>query len=107
MVETPKNEVSLPASTTILVLGILSLIFPFAAFPLVLIFSAGGERLMVFGFLSISSPFLGLILGIVCQSISSRTKRQYRQDQSHYSLSSYSNTIVGRTCAIIGICISG
>lgn len=72
----------LPNSTTVLVLGILSLIFCWC-----------------YG-------FIGLILGIIALVIAGNQRRIYLESPSEYTDNSFRNVNSGRTCAIIAICIS-
>lgn len=74
---------TLPDSTAVLVLGILSIIGSFC-----------------YG-------IVGLILGIIAVALSTRPERLYRQNPTRYSQSSYSNLKAGKVCGIIGLCISG
>ena len=74
---------TLPDSTAVLVLGILSIIGSFC-----------------YG-------FVGLILGIIAVAIAGKPERLYRQNPTRYSQSSYSNLKAGKVCGIIGLCISG
>lgn len=74
---------TLPDSTAVLVLGILSIIAGFC-----------------YG-------IVGLIFGIIALAIASRPERLYREQPNRYSQSSYGNLRAGRICAIIGLCISG
>lgn len=74
---------SLPDSTAVLVLGILSIIASFC-----------------YG-------IVGLILGIIALAIAGKPERRYRESPNRYSQSSYGNLKAGKICAIIGVCISG
>ena len=71
-----------PNATAVLVLGILSIVFCWCY----------------------GVP--GLILGIIAMVLSGKAKRLYEADPSVYSLGSYKNMKAGRTCAIIGLCLS-
>lgn len=75
------NE-TLPDSTAVLVLGILSILG------------------------TICYGVLGLILGILAVAMSSKPTRLYRANPGRYSHSSYSNMKAGKICGIIGLCIS-
>lgn len=72
----------LPHSTTVLVLGILSLAF---------IWSGG---------------LPGLVLGIIAVAMAGPQRRDYRASPAEYTESSFRNVNSGRTCGIIAICIS-
>ncbi len=76
---TPKD---LPHSTTILVLGILSLIFCWC-----------------YG-------LIGLVLGIIAVALSNGQRRLYWESPGEYTEDSYRSVNSGRTCGIIAICIS-
>lgn len=76
------KQQDLPNSTTILVLGILSLIFCWC-----------------YG-------IIGLILGIVTVSMASSQRKLYLESPSVYTESSFRNINSGRVCGIIAICIS-
>ena len=79
---TNKTQQDLPNATTVLVLGILSLIFCWC-----------------YG-------IIGLILGIIALVLSAKQRQLYLQNPSIYTESSYRNVNSGRTCSIISICIS-
>ena len=70
----------LPNSTTILVLGILSILF------------AGA---------------IGIILAIVALSMSRNARHAYEDYPNDYTVASYSRVNAGRICAIIGLCLVG
>ena len=78
--ETMKME--LPNSTAVLVLGILSLVFCWC-----------------YG-------FIGLVLGIIAVALSVSARKLYAANPSAYKENSYKNLNAGRTCGIIGICLS-
>lgn len=72
----------LPNSTTVLVLGILSII---------LCWCYG-----IFGF----------VLGIIAIALSSGPRRMYAENPEMYDPSSVKNLNAGRICGIIGVCVS-
>lgn len=76
------NKRSLPEASTVLVLGILSLIFTF------------------------SCGIIGLILGIIAVSMASSQRKLYLNAPGEYSESSYNNVNSGRVCGIISICFA-
>ena len=73
-----ETKQQLPSSNITLILGILSMLFGFG--------------------------MVGLILGIIALSISAEPKKMYLANPDMYY--GYSNLKAGRTCAIIGICLS-
>lgn len=73
----------LPNSTGVLVLGILSIVMCWC-----------------YGFLSV-------IMAIVALVLASSAEREYRQNPQAYTQASYKNLKAGKTCAIIGLCLSG
>ncbi len=77
----PQN---LPNSTTILILGILSIL------------------LCWWHLLS----FAGIVLGIIALVLANKEFSVYRKNPSGYTLSSLNNVRTGRICAIIGLSIS-
>lgn len=77
----PQN---LPNSTTILILGILSIL------------------LCWWHLLS----FAGIVLGIIALVLANKELSVYRKNPSRYTLSSLNNVRTGRICAIIGLSIS-
>lgn len=79
---TNNTQKDLPNSTTILVLGILSLIFCWC-----------------YG-------FIGLVLGIIAVALSNGQRRLYLESPGEYTEDSYRNVNSGRTCGIIAICIA-
>ncbi len=79
---TNNTQKDLPNSTTILVLGILSLIFCWC-----------------YG-------FIGLVLGIIAVALSNGQRRLYLESPGEYTENSYRNVNSGRTCGIIAICIA-
>ena len=72
---------SLPNSTAVLVLGILS-IAPFCC-----------------------TPVVGLTLGIIALVLAGKAEKEYRNRQGVYTVSSYKNMTAGKVCAIIGVCL--
>jgi hypothetical protein len=77
------QQPSLPNSSGILVMGILSIVFCWV----------------------VGIP--GLILGIISLSLSGKANTLYQQSPGVYSPSSYNNMKAGRVCAIIGTVLSG
>ena len=77
------SQQSLPNSTGVLVLGILSIVFCFC-----------------YG-------VVGTILGIIGIVMASKANKIYLASPESYSESSYKNMKAGRVCAIIGTCLSG
>jgi hypothetical protein len=75
---------NLPNATSVLVLGILSIVF------------------CCYYFFS----FIGVILGIIALALASKDMKLYAAGPEKYSLSSYNNLKAGRTCAIIGVVVS-
>lgn len=73
---------NLPEASTVLVLGILSLIFTF------------------------SCGIIGLILGIIAVAMASSQRKMYINTPGEYTESSYNNVNSGRVCGIISICIA-
>ncbi len=51
--------------------------------------------------------FLSIILGIIAIVLANAGEKEYRLNPSAYSVSSYKNLKAGKTCAIIGLCLSG
>lgn len=72
-----------PNSTTVLVLGILSIVLCWC-----------------YG-------LIGLILGIIAVVLSNKAKVLYEANPGMYTVSSYNNLKGGRICGIIGLCLSG
>jgi hypothetical protein len=72
---------SLPNSTAVLVLGILS-IAPFCCVGVI-----------------------GLTLGIIALVLAGKAEKEYRTHPGLYAVSSYKNMTAGKICAIIGTCI--
>lgn len=79
-----KIKTSVPNSTGIMVLGILSLVFNFCC----------------------CIPFLSTILSIITILMAGSAEREYRNNPGMYSESSYSNIKTGKICAVIGIVLS-
>ncbi len=73
---------ALPNSTAVLVLGILSIVLCFC-----------------YG-------IIGLILGIIALSLSSKDMQRYNSNPGQFTISSYNNLKAGRVCAIIGTVLS-
>lgn len=76
-------QLQLPNSTTVLVLGILSV-----------------ASCWCYG-------IIGIILGIVALILATKDRRRYLLEPDVYTQSSYKNLVAGRIVAIIGICLSG
>lgn len=73
---------SLPESTAVLILGILSILGSFCyGIP-------------------------GLILGIIAVAMAVKPERLYKADPGRYSASSYNNMRAGKICGIVGICLA-
>lgn len=77
------TQVELPNATAILVLGILSIVFA-----------------CCYGIVGLGMAIAALIMG-------KSALRTYRADPGRYTAGSLSNVSAGRTCAIIGLVISG
>lgn len=77
-----QNKRDLPNATTILVLGILSLVFCWC-----------------YG-------IIGLVLGIIAVALSGTPRKAYLAEPQLYTESSYKNINAGRICGIIAICLS-
>ncbi len=77
------TQKDLPNATTILVLGILSL---------VLFWFWGG--------------FVSLVLGIVTWAMANNQRRTYMQFPGEYTDASFQNVNTGRICAIIAVCLA-
>ncbi|MDG1476485.1 MAG: CCC motif membrane protein [Vicingaceae bacterium] len=76
---------SLPNSTGVLILGILSIVF-FLCY--------------------ICIGIIGLTLGIIALVLAKKDLKLYNLDPKKYTSSSLSNLKAGKICAIIGICLS-
>jgi len=79
---TPYQQ-NLPNATSVLVLGILSIVCFCWWFSII-----------------------GIILGIIALVLAGKDLRLYQSNQNLYTLSSYNNLKAGRVCAIIGISIA-
>lgn len=77
------DQQNLPNSSTVLILGILSIVFSI-------------------WYISI----LGVILSIVALVLSSRDMSLYSSNSARYTLSSFNNLKAGRICAIIGLTVA-
>jgi hypothetical protein len=73
-------RVDLPNATTVLVLGILSIIF---------------------------MGIIGAILATIALSMASTARHMYQSNPDAYTASSYSKMNSGRICAIVSLCILG
>ena len=76
-----RTEVT-PFSTAVLVLGILSI-------PTCICYGV-----------------VGLAIGITALALATKGKRLYNQHPDKYTQASYKNLSAGKTCAIIGVCLS-
>ena len=72
----------LPNATTVLILGILSLVL-----------------FWLYGFIS-------LVLGIIAWALGNNQRRIYRETPGVYTEASFRNVNTGRTCAIIAVCLA-
>ncbi len=77
------QKMSVPYSTAVLVLGILSIV-----------------GCSVIG-------FIGLVMGIIALVLAGKGKRIFNENPRIYSISSFNNLKAGQICAIIGIIFSG
>lgn len=77
------NQQPLPNATASLVLGILSIVFCF------------------------TYGVVGVVLGIIGLVLANKDRRLYHSNPDAYSYDSYKNVNAGRTCAIIGLILSG
>lgn len=75
-------QVPIPDSTTVLVLGILSIIG------------------------SLCYGIVGLVLGIIGMALSARAERRYQETKERYQATSYSTLKAGRICSLIGLILS-
>ena len=80
---TEQTRINLPNASTVLLLGILSIIFSFWYFSLA-----------------------GIIMGVIALYIAGKDLRLYAIDPSRYTLSSFNNIKAGRVCAIIGLVVA-
>lgn len=78
----PNNQISLPNSTAVLVLGIISIV-----------------GCIMYG-------VVGLVCGIIALVLSKKDMELYQTFPEKYSLNSYNNLKAGRTCAIVGTSLS-
>lgn len=66
--------------------------------------------ILVLGILSIVTCWcygiVGIVLGIIALVQSKKANEEYRSDPGRFSVSSYNNMKAGRVCAIIGLIIS-
>jgi len=76
------NNQQLPNSTTVLVLGILSIVFCFC-----------------YG-------VLGIAFGIIALVLANKDNKLYQVSSSSYTESSYKNMKAGKVCAIVGLSLS-
>ncbi len=83
-VNDPLYQQNLPNSNTILVMGILSIVFCW--WKLV--------------------SFVGIVLGIITIVLAKREIAVFNSAPQNYTISSLNNVKTGRTCAIIGLIIS-
>ncbi|MFA8436968.1 MAG: CCC motif membrane protein [Marinifilaceae bacterium] len=79
---TPHLQI-LPNSSTVLVLGILSIFF-----------------------FCISFGFISLVMGIIALVLAQQSKKLYLETPRLYTEASYKNLNTGKTCAIVGIVLS-
>ena len=79
----PPRQLTLPNSTAVLVLGILSIVL-----------------CCCFG-------LAGLTLGIIALVLADKDEKLYRTNPLLYDQGSYKNLQAGKICAIIGTCFSG
>lgn len=81
-VTNPTNQQTLPNSTGVLVLGILSIVFCWC-----------------YG-------FIGAALGIIALVLASKANKLYQSYPDSYTESSFKNMKAGKICAIIGLSLS-
>ncbi len=74
-------QVDLPNATTVLVLGIISIVF--------------------------CAGIIGLVLSIIALNMASTSKQEYASNPGRYTASSLSKVNSGRICAIISLCLLG
>ena len=79
----PSNQILLPNSTAVLVLGILSIVFCWCI------------------------GIVGLVLGIIALVLAGKGAKLYLENPNQYTVSSYNNLKAGKICAIIGTILSG
>lgn len=73
------QQIQVPNASTVLVLGILSIVFCCVA---------------------------GIVLGIIALNMYSKANKTYQANPSIYTSGSYSNLTAGRVCAIIGLILT-
>ncbi len=78
-----QNQMSVPNSTGVLVLGILSIVF-FWCFGIV-----------------------GAVMGIIALVLSKSAFNSYNENPSNYTQASFNNLKAGKICAIIGLILGG
>ena len=78
----PQPKQALPNGTTVLVLGIISIVSCWC------------------------TGIIGVALGIIALVLAKKAKLLYTQSPELYTESSYGNMKAGKVCAIIGICLS-
>ncbi len=76
------TQQNLPNATTVLVLGIISIVSCWCV------------------------GIVGLVLGIIALVMASKSAKLYAANPNLYTASSYSNMKAGKVCAIIGVCLS-
>ncbi|MBI9066134.1 MAG: DUF4190 domain-containing protein [Salinivirgaceae bacterium] len=81
---TKVQQIQLPNSTGILVLGILSIV----------------------GFCCFAG-LIGVVLGILAVILGTKAQKEYNQNPEKYLLNSYNNANAGKICGIIGLSLSG
>lgn len=74
------GQVDLPNATTVLVLGIISIVL---------------------------TGLIGLILAIIALNMASNAKQEYASNPGRYTASSLSKVNGGRICAIVSLCLLG
>lgn len=79
----PGLQISVPNSTAVLVLGILSIVMCWCW------------------------GIIGLIMGIIALVLASKGNTEYQANPQAYTQSSYKNLHAGKICAIIGTSLSG
>jgi hypothetical protein len=82
------HQPPIPNSSTVLVLGIIALVF-----SVIWCYWIGS--------------LVAVILGIICLVSYNGAKKTYDQNPSHYSSGSLSNLNAGRVCGIIGLVLGG
>ena len=61
---------------------------------------------LVLGIISIAVCMIGFITGSIALVLAHNDLKSYNKDPDSYDENSYKNITAGKTCAIIGICIS-